>query len=208
MLVQDYANHVADRLLVDYATVQRAVTMAKPEFGGQGRVDVQEPAQSASKTLQRDPASAAEREFVRLVCADVSLRADAQGVLDADLIRDGLLRQVLEYVVASGTAVGTDLYEAVASKDRDAAEALSGLILDGDPDVGSETIAADVLSKLKEFALERQIIERKARLRSLEEVKRSAEYDDLFKEIAALQVRLDRLRRGVSDDRVEDGNVG
>jgi hypothetical protein len=46
----------------------------------------------------------------------------------------------------------------------------------------------------QELRLERRIVESKARLKGLDAVKESADYDELFKEIASLQSELERLR--------------
>ncbi|MDH4140464.1 MAG: DNA primase [Coriobacteriia bacterium] len=208
ILGQDYANYVADRLLVDYGTVQGAVTRAKPEFAGTAGTPGAEQSDRAAELRRRNPAHAAELAYVRLVVDEPSLREAAVETLASGLVADADLDRLLQFVVAAGAAVGTDLYDVVSASDAAAAETLSGVLLEDFETEDAPSVAREVLIKLKEFDLERQIIEKKARLRGLDEVKERVEYDELFRETAALQVMLDRVRRGAAEDADADESVG
>lgn len=202
ILAQDYSNYVADRLLVDFNTVAEAVRHAKPFTAGEPAEpdETRGSGMPTERRALRDPRLAAEREYVTLVAADSALRSEARELLDNDVLSDQELRTLLKLVVEAGAATGRDLYNTVAAADSGAGELLSGLVVGGDEEYDTAAVAKELLSKLQEFALERQIIEKKTKLKRLDAVKDRIEFDDLFREIAALQQRVDRLRRGATQD--------
>lgn len=203
LLAQDYSNYVADRLLVDFSTVAEAVRHAQPSLTREPDSAEQESPQGPrriERAALRDPRLAAAREYVSLVVADATLRPQARELLDNDVLGDQELRTLLKLTVEAGAATGRDLYNAVAAVDPDAAELLSGLVVGGEDEQETGDLAKELLSKLKEFALERQIIEKKTRLKRLDTASDRVEFDELFKEIAVLQKRVDKLRRGAGKD--------
>ncbi len=203
LLAQDYANYVADRLLTDFATVEVAVARARPAFA---RATPESPQDADSSPVQAPKAERpttqimAERELVGLVAAYPGLRLKARTLLTSDLLTDTVALRILDAVLASENATGGDLYARVSSDDREAAEVLAGLIVEAESVDDAEFVATEVLSKLKELAVERQIIEKKARMRALDPHKDRDAHDELFREIAALQVRHERLRSGEVDE--------
>lgn len=207
LLAQDYTNYVADKLLTDFATVEAAVARAKPAFttattqSSQGEKSSQVEASDQKQRKQRLSIQVmAEREMVGLVAAYPELRPKAQSLLTPDLLTDPLTRRILDLVLASGNATGSDLHARVFSEDREAAEVLSGLLIEAESIDEPQFVATAVLSKLKELAIERQTIEKKAKMRALDPLKDRDVYDELFREIAGLQVQLECLRRGEADD--------
>ncbi len=211
VFLHEYMAHVQDRLGLDYLVIQQAVNEARPEQvarDGEGEDAAGVSAAAAVAMRRQDPGYVAAREYVRLVAQSGELRTSAREVLSEGLVHDEILRRTLSAVVDAGSTVGTELYTLVAETDPEAGAVLSGLVMDDEDSANKSTEARDVLSKLKEFALERQIIEKKAQMRALSEVKASAEYDELFREIAGLQVKLDRVHRGLADCSDTDGSVG
>ncbi len=202
LLAQDYVNYIADRLLTDFATVESAVSKARPAFttGPDGEDTAEVSGRAAPPALT--PQVRAERQLVGLVAARAELREGARGLLESDLLTDPLAARLLRAVLEAGEVTGSELYGRISSADIEAAEILSGLLIEAENADDAVLVARDVLSKLKEFAVERQIIEKKARMRTLDPVKERDEYDELYRDIAALQVLHDRLRRGetVTDD--------
>ncbi len=77
ILAQDYAAYVADRLLVDVASVNAAAGRARPEFGGSRSREDEETSKESVAEAVLDPRSRAEREYVSLVVRNVELRARA-----------------------------------------------------------------------------------------------------------------------------------
>jgi DNA primase len=200
LLAQDYTNYVADRLLTDYATVQKAVERARPEFSGES---ARKPESDAAIGLPLEgpstPRIRAERELVGLVADHPDLRSRAQDLLASDLLSDSISRRLLAAVIEADDAVGPELFTRVSAVESRLGEVLSGLLLDTDENVDFETVAVELVRKLKEFELERQIIEQKAQMKSLDPVKNGHEYDDLFRRIATLQVEVERLRAASED---------
>jgi DNA primase len=203
ILAQDYAAYVADRLLVDVASVNAAASRARPEFGGARGRDAEGPTGESTAEAVSDPRSRAEREYVSLVVRHAELRARASETLEAGLITGSRMRDVLGAVIASGDATGAQLVDAVSSSDESAASALSGLALEDEEGEDAAWVAEALETRLKELALERLILEKRAALKDIDPVKDTDRYDELFKEIASLQGDLEEIRVNLRD--VHDG---
>ncbi len=196
LMVQDYVNHVADRLRTDYSVVQAAVDRAKPEFGGghRGGAEGEEATPSVRFVeLRHDPHWVAQRTYVGLLAIYPKAREDVESVLAEGLIPDPGLASLARAIAGSGETTGTDLVDAVDSKDPDLKPLLSEVVTDI-PESGGTDLIEGLISRLKEFAVEHLIIEEKARLKQLDPVKDKAAYDDAFRKAAALQKRLEMLR--------------
>jgi len=198
LLAHDYANYIADRLQVDYATVQQAVKIAKPQFT---RSQDSESSSSESEADQlqkfRDPQSQIEMDLLGVLIARPNLRGKARGLLGTDLLINESIKRALDVVTSVPSAVGQELFAAVSSADPDSAAIVSGVIVDDRGQEDVDSVVRELLSKLKEFALERLIKEQKTRMKSLDPVKDKAVYDDLFRETGTLEVQVHNLRRGV-----------
>ncbi|MDO9108805.1 MAG: DNA primase [Coriobacteriia bacterium] len=207
LLAQDYTNRVADRLLTDYETVSRAISTARPAFiGGDDTSDAGGPQGALLPLPASDsPKARAERSLVGLVASYPELREGARKLLETGLLQDARSVALLSVVLDAGDAPGSDILASLTLRDPEAASLLSNELI-GLPDgVNVRVSANELLSKLKEFALERQIIEGKARMRSLDPVKDRAVYDELFIEISSLTMQVDRVRRceaGTDDQKV------
>ena len=193
LLAHDYANHVADRLAVDFATVQAAMLQAKPEVTLRGR-----PARSGDAEGADDagapppllPHVRAEEEVVRLAVAHPSVREDARGLLDAALVVDPSARALLEVVVASGGATGRELWERVSTERPEDAEKVSAWLVDPGDAGTVQFVFREVADRLRSLALERRIHEMQRHMDGLDPVKQKAEYDDVFRRVAELQREL------------------
>ena len=205
LLVHDYANLVADRLLVDYGTVQQAVLAAAKrrrvgpraaEGRGAGTSDAdgaaagESPGDAAARAAasgERDPERAAGEELLAVLARTPELRREARELLRSDAVHDADLRSLIEAVVEAGDLVGQELFEVVAGREPTRMEAVSAAITAeaGDPD--DRDYFDQLSASLKGFARERQIIRLQAELSSADPVKDKARYDDLFVEIARLQ---------------------
>ena len=103
-----------------------------------------------------------------------------------DALTDAANVRLAKAVVSAGTAKGRALFEAVRASEPELADELSEWL------VGDEGVDAAVanfpetLSRLKEFALRRQILRLQARMNALDAVKDSQETDDIFRQVAAL----------------------
>ncbi len=198
LLAHDYGNYIADRLQVDFATVQQAMKTAKPHVQRPSSTQESSEQESSEEApLLRDPQTMAERQLLGVVAATPELRSRARGLLDSDLLTDPMSKRVLEVVVGVPDKVGGALYRTVSATDPEAASALSGVLVDGRGQEDVDFIVRELLSRLKEFALERQIKQRKAEMKAMDPIKDKAEYDDLFRKIGTLEVQVHDLRRGV-----------
>jgi len=207
LLAQDYAQYVAGRLTTDYATVMAAVDRARPAYGvaSAARPASSEGSSSSPTTHRRGPHYLAQREFVGLAAALPGLRPEARRLLAEGLVPDSDLASLLQAIVDAGTAVGTHLVNAVTAARPSVAGLLSEVATSDYSDADAEVAASDLARRLKEFSIERLIIEGKARLHELDAVKDGDAYDDEFRRVTALQKKLERLRSGGPDDEQEDG---
>ena len=208
LLAQDYTNYVADKLLTDYATVASAVERARPATPSQ-TADSGEEGSSAGIGHSRanaalSTAERAQRSLVGLVAANPVLRERARGLLTSDLLTDQMSCVLLEAVLESEGVPPEAIVTSLQERDPEAAVVLSGLLVDADGNEDVESIARELVHKLKDLALEREIREKKSHMNSLDPVKDRAAYDDLYREIGRLQVRRDRARREpIAEDDME-----
>jgi hypothetical protein len=123
------------------------------------------------------------------------LREKVRDLLSIDgAFADASTEAVVRAIVASGDATGSALYEAVGQHDRDAAEALSGYLVDSlEPGQAIERFPA-TLSRLMEFALRQEVTRLQSEMRSAEVSRDSALYDELFRKAADAQRCLSELR--------------
>lgn len=208
LLAQDYANYVADRLLTDYPRVLAAVDRAKPAVAPAPEEPDDASAERGNRESRQSvplgPEQRAERTLVGLVAANPNLRERARGLLESDLLIDRMSRTLLEVVLQSTADAPETIVTRLQERDPEAADVLSGLLVDADGNEDVGPVARELLSKLKEFAVERQIREKKARMNALDPVKDRSAYDDLYREIGELQVRREALRQEpVSEDDME-----
>jgi len=214
ILAHEYANYVADRLLTDFAVVQRALAAVKPERGRGGsegavrgkRAGNGDGAQRGAASPRGTDASttvaagdprqhAAERELLRLAAVSMHARSTARDLLEEGLVLGEENIRLLRMVLDAGAATGGALFEAVAKADRAAAEMLSAWLMDTPNVEEVEYAVREIAGRLKDFALARVILAKKAQLRGLDPVKDEAAFDGLFKEIAELQRKQQELRR-------------
>jgi DNA primase len=201
ILAQDYANHVADRLRVDYATVAAAVKSAKPAFDGRAAAadaQAERPALPVKRPL--DAASRAEEELVRQLVSSPGLRGRVRDLLSiGSALSDPANAMLAQAVVSSGNLTGKDLFAAVSARDRSAGEALSIYLVE--PMEEAEALARfdETLARLTGFALQREIVRLQAEMRNADSVKDSRGYDEMFRKAADLQRKLQELRAGTSD---------
>lgn len=199
LLAQDYTNKVADRLLTDYETVSRAIDGARPAFvTGDDPLEASE-APSGPVVAPDSPKARAERSLVGLIASYPELRKGARNLLETGLLEDARSIALLSTVLDSGPTDAAEIITSLASRDPEAAATLAAELVSLPKDASPLVWASEMLSKVKEIALERQITEGKARMRMLDPVKERAGYDDLFKEISSLTMQLDRVRRGEAD---------
>lgn len=201
LLAQDYTNYVADRLRVDFATVQQASANAKPAFLSAG----DEPAEPGDRPIDEeptrlDPLTRVQRSLVGLLALDPSLRGRARELLEGDLLTDARARRILELIVGAGNAQGEELSSAILSVEPEFGATLSSMLFEAGELGQPREAVPDVYAKVKELSLERQIIEIKARMRTLDAVKQRAEYDELFERRAALEIERGRLRNEEPED--------
>lgn len=204
LLGKDYMNYLAGRLQTDFATVQRAVPRVKPApRQQQAPGDAAPGSRPAAITLTAE--TKAERELVRLAAEAPRLRARARELLDGEVIADPTARSLLALVLGAGDAAKEELFSAVARTDREAAEQLSGWLLDGREGEQVEYAFREVAARVKEFALGRLIFIKKSELRALDPKQDSEAYDRLFGEIAELQRAQQALkaREAVPTDETE-----
>lgn len=201
MLEHDYANRVADRLLVDEATVRRAVSHAKADIGlaaePRRAPDEAEAEQGVPTAAPADvlPESVAEREALRMLASAPELRSEGAALLEEGLISSPVLVSLVRCLGDAGKATGADLHEFVRSRDPAAATALSGLpVIDGLPQEKVHSTFRGIVSKLKETVLERRILSVRAEMKALDPVTGREERDRLFAEAVALQRELQQLK--------------
>lgn len=198
ILAQDYANYVADRLRVDYATVQSAVRSAKPAFDGRAREAEEAPQRPVGReAAPPSPTSGVEREMLRQIVAAPSLRERVRDLLAIEgALSDPEVARLVEAVVGSGSLDGKDLFAAVSARDRSAGEALTAYTVEPMDEAAALARFDETLARLTGLALQREIVRLQAEMRDETSVKDSASYDEKFRKAAELQRRLQELRSG------------
>ncbi len=123
------------------------------------------------------------------------IRAAARELLAEQLISDGLTQRLLRQVLDSGDLAKGELYSALEAMDGETAVLLRAVLAvdDGEPQEVNSTFR-ELVRKLEEFSLERQIVGMKARMKSLDPTNDKEEYDRLFEEVARLERRKLELR--------------
>lgn len=206
ILAQEYVSYIASRLLTTPEFVQRALAGVQVQ-----RTRTEEPDQAAAQSPSAPPViddnqSRAERELLRTVTLAPSIRGEARELLSEEFVLDAGRRMLLEWILDAGAATKQELYDAIAARDRSVAESLSEWLVDA-PDVEQiEYAFREISVRLKEFALERLILGKKAALRALDAARDQIEYDGLFREIVDLERKRNALRSRTAnptDGRVE-----
>lgn len=204
LLGKDYMGYIAGRLQTDFTTVQRAVPAARLQRTSPDSRQ-QEPAQTrpaAPLTVEQK----AEMELARLAAISPGVRAGARDLLAQGAMADETAKRLITTIADAGTAVGDDLYAAVAKADAEAAELVSGWLVDAREVEQVEYAFREVAARVKEFALGRQILTKKAELRGLDPKQDPEAYDRLFGEIAELQRAQQALKArvaGMTDGEME-----
>jgi len=198
LLAQDYAAHVADRLRTDYATVDAAARAARPAFDGRSAREAGEDAAPPRAVVVRssDPGQAgAEVELARVLAVAPHLRAQVRDLLDIDgSFSDPGMEMLVREIVDAGDASGAALFEAVARRDGDAAQRLSAYLVDALEPAAAEARFSEVLDRLMEFALKRELSRLQIEMRSKQSAGDRAGDDELFRKAADVQRRLAQLR--------------
>jgi DNA primase len=184
LLGKDYMGYIAGRLQTDFSTVQRAVPRARTRPSGQGEPASRQTA-TPPKALSTDVK--AERELVRLAAVAPAVRSRARDLLTEGAVSDATAARLLTLIADAGSAVEDALFTAVSRIDRDAAEQLSGWLVDAHDVEQVEYAFREVAARVKELALGRLIFTKKAELRALDPTHDPEAYDRLFGEIAELQ---------------------
>jgi DNA primase len=206
-LADEYARYIHDVLLaagadIDTSIVKKAIASSRHAPGGreQEHEESVRPANPADTTRLRT-----ERELLAILANRPPLRSRAQELLRKGLLSTPEHKAIAEVLVQLGPGPGSDeVHGILEQRVPGSARCLAGTRLD---DTGTDTdlLAQGLERRLKEFELERRIAVGKARLKSADSFKDSAQYDDVIREVSALQRVLDALRRGedVIDDHLE-----
>jgi len=193
LLGHDYMNYLAGRLTTDFATVQRVVPRARKTGTGASGAPVEVKTERASAEVL------AEREVVRLAAIAPRVRGRAQELLAEGVLTDTAAMNLLGLIVDAGQATEGELFEAVAAKDRDAAQILSAWLVDAHGVEQVEYAFREVAARVKDFALGRLISTKKQELHEIDASADAERYDRLFGEIAELQ----RARQTVRERGIE-----
>ncbi|GAV31164.1 DNA primase [Coriobacteriaceae bacterium EMTCatB1] len=197
ILAEEYARYVADRLLVEPASVLAALAKARKARRRAARPD------EAAK--EREPAeivvemSAPERALLMLAAGYPNIRSSARELLAEDLgepLVSSNVKRLVEAVIEAGAATGDGLLALVRERVPEAATTLSAVLVDA-PEVEEVQYAfREIADRLKESALERLILRKNARLRELDPVKDAEEHEAVFRELVEIQRALAALKKG------------
>ena len=200
LLADDYAAHIAGRLFADLATVKRAILDARAATEATGRGGESEAQVPAGVVTADSMQVRTERDLLDLLVRTPRLRSRARFLLSEHLLTDRMCQKIAEGIADADPAVDPEvLVGRLEGENPGAAGLLSGATLGDVPDADADVVEHDLERRLKEFDLERRIAAGRERLRRPESFKDAGEYDDLFKNVSALQVELERYRRGARD---------
>ena len=200
LLADDYAAHIAGRLFADLATVKRAILDARAATEATGRAGESEAQVPAGVVTADSMQVRTERDLLDLLVRTPRLRSRARFLLSEHLLTGRMCQRIAEGIADADPAVDAEvLVGRLEGENPGAAGLLSGATLGDVPDADADVVEHDLERRLKEFDLERRIAAGRERLRRPESFKDAGEYDDLFKNVSALQVELERYRRGARD---------
>lgn len=171
-----------DSLALEFKRLQRRTTSAAGAEEGPppGLTDAQ------AKT---------EQEMLRLALADTEIRQKATAEADAELFTVPAHRQLYDVLAELGQgtpdAAGTGLVDRL---DSDLQRVASGLLLDTRDVADKDSYFAEILARLKEFEVGRQIDRLKARIEKLNRLSDQQLYDSLFTELIQLEARRRKLK--------------
>lgn len=188
LLGQDYANHIADRLSTDVATVWRAIPAPRR---GPASTEVEA---TAKQTAVSTPELRIERELLRFAVRYPQVRAEARELLSEGVVSDEATARVLEAVVGAGDSIGAELFARMSSGDPEYDGELTGWLVDAPEVEQVEYAFREVSGRLRDLALGRTIRAKKVELKALDQHAETEGYDRLFKEIAVLQRRQQAMR--------------
>lgn len=203
LLADDYASYIADRLFADFAVVRREIDRTKTPSSAQHEDEAATPAVSSDgRELLGEPATPqarVERSLLALLVREPRLRCKARELLSDDLLSDPAHRTMAEEIARteSEQLKPSQLVGRLDALVPGSAEGLSGAEQDSDKEQEVDDIVFGLMRRLKEFDLERRITVGKARLKQPDSFKDRTEYDEVFREVSALQRTLDAVRRGV-----------
>lgn len=195
LLAQDYMMYVADRLQTKYVTVESAVSRAEPAY----RAPVQSLDEQAVATPPIEPAALsvqalAEQELVGLLIRLPELRSHTRDAIEDLRIIDSRAAALIDIILDSGDETPEELAIRLAVVDpKLTAFAAAAIVMSEIPE-NPEFAHEQLLARLKEFDLERKIVEMQAKMRALDPLKQRQIIDDLFVEITELQKEHERLR--------------
>ena len=202
ILADDYANYIADRLFVDFATARRAIASAKvapasvTDSGAQ-----QQPVPVAPPVFPVD----AKRLRVELELLDVlvrvpSLRGRARFLLTSDLLTDPTNHAIAQTIAEADPGISAAaLVGRIEALVPGAAAVLSAATVTAGDEAQFEEIERDLVRTLKEMDLERRIRIESAWMNQNKALKDSSEYDEVFRKVSTLARELSELRRGGRD---------
>ncbi len=205
LLADDYANHIADRLFADYATVKHAISRAKARPPGPERADdLAVPSGDAAGASAAggglvDPMSIelkTARDLIALLLEWPALRPRAQELLAETVLSDPSYRAMVEVIAGApaGERAAT-LVGRMEEKVPGAGRVLSGATLTAQGEEVAGELVSGCVMRLKEFDIERRIAVGRARLKSPAAVKDRTLSDEILKDVAELQRELDAVRR-------------
>jgi DNA primase len=212
LLAADYLNYLADVFAVDSPVIATALERAKPVPAYRSPEDQAAGADvGAGGTLPRtgqpvlpiprepaiDRAVAFERELLFLYVEEPEVRAHLRKEFDritwSDERHKPIVAALLDFEVAEGPDA---LLSRLTARVPDAADVLSGARLSEFMGVSPNRMADMLIFNIEEGRLKRTIRSENARLRRLGEGEGTlAERDELFKQIAELQQKLNELRK-------------
>jgi DNA primase len=197
IIAEEYARYVADRLLVDPSAVVGALAKTRAQMRGRAHLTASGPHET--REAQVLPMSPAERALVGLVAKHPGIRSAARELLKEDIGEELVspsVKRLLDAVLDAGDAVGDALAGRVRATAPEAVPALSAVVVDAPEVEEVEYAFREIADRLKESALERLILRKKARLRVLDPARESAEYEAAFRELVEIQRAHAALRQG------------
>jgi DNA primase len=175
LLRHEYALWLSDRVGVDSYEVSRAIgERAAPRRKG--------PKQNVAAPVSLSGPHRIEREAVRALIAHPKL-LDEAGEEDFTLPMHRSLYRLLAGEMSEQGRVNVARLSSRVT-DEDVRRSLSELAVGAEIDAG---VASDTLTRLRLATLDRNIVERKARLRTLDPDREAAAYDALFEELIGLE---------------------
>ncbi len=186
---EEYVRLLADKIAVSVESLSLELKEIRP-----ATTEASTP-QTKASALAFDAQAKAEQEMLRLCLSDADIRKKAREEIGAELFTVDSHRELFGVLAQfGGGSEGESRSDVVNGLEPRLQSLASGLLLDTESAGDQNSYFVEILTRLKEFEVGRQIDRLKSRIERLNRLGNEPLYDSLFNELIALEARRRELK--------------